>query len=362
MATPKIDVFVTSIQSNAQLRGRHERTQRALTSVRVPFTTHDVASDEEAKKYWKRKNQGSNELPCVLVDGERVGSIEQLDEAVEFGELRQFLRLDKPAAAPPASTNSTTPNPSTSSTTAASLDSILDEFSDLNLTPAELASLEAELASSEHYSSPGYHPSSSDFSHTFTPTAPLSFGPGKNTVSVSGKGKDRVEVVRASGAGRIADTEPVELDLEGLGLSEEEARKIAKELGLLDDDVVFGAKGEDRPAPPSKVEEEPMAHVEVPREAEVEKEELTPSEISTVQADVAETGSKLNVQPISQLEKDAAKHPLKELPEPPKRPVSSGPKEKVKKEASKATQKETEMPEYGEMYEKVAAAIQDGAL
>lgn len=32
-----------------------------------------VASDEEAKAHWKRVNGGSNELPCVLVDGERVG-------------------------------------------------------------------------------------------------------------------------------------------------------------------------------------------------------------------------------------------------------------------------------------------------
>lgn len=40
-----------------------------------------VAGDEEAKKLWKRKNGGKNELPFVLVDGEPVGSIEDMDEA-----------------------------------------------------------------------------------------------------------------------------------------------------------------------------------------------------------------------------------------------------------------------------------------
>ena len=64
--------------------------------------------DDEAKALWKRKNGGSTELPMILVDNERawarldyaheaaVGTIEQLEEAVEFRELQQFLRLDKP--------------------------------------------------------------------------------------------------------------------------------------------------------------------------------------------------------------------------------------------------------------------------
>jgi len=69
---PSIDVYVTTILSNPGIRGRHERVIRYLTSARVPYQTHDVASDEQAKLYWKRKDS-TNELPCVLVDGERVG-------------------------------------------------------------------------------------------------------------------------------------------------------------------------------------------------------------------------------------------------------------------------------------------------
>jgi hypothetical protein len=62
---PSIDVYVTTILSNPGIRGRHERVIRYLTSARVPYQTHDVASDEQAKLYWKRKDS-TNELPCVL--------------------------------------------------------------------------------------------------------------------------------------------------------------------------------------------------------------------------------------------------------------------------------------------------------
>lgn len=69
---PTIDVYVTTILTNPGIRGRHERVARYLTSARVPYATHDVASDEQAKLFWKRKDS-TNELPCILVDGERVG-------------------------------------------------------------------------------------------------------------------------------------------------------------------------------------------------------------------------------------------------------------------------------------------------
>jgi glutaredoxin len=40
-----------------------------------------VAGDENAKSLWKRKNGGKNELPFILVDGEPVGNIDDMDEA-----------------------------------------------------------------------------------------------------------------------------------------------------------------------------------------------------------------------------------------------------------------------------------------
>ncbi|GAA6011854.1 hypothetical protein JCM10207_004267 [Rhodosporidiobolus poonsookiae] len=187
---PTIDVFVTSILSNPAIRGRHERVRRALMSARVTYAEHDVAGDEAAKSLWKRKNGGKNELPFLLVDGEPVGSIEDLDEAVEFGELRQFLRLDAPASAPeasaPTSAPAAAPAPTADSASPPSSRPIptLDDFADLDLTEQELAALAREIAAGDSFSSglgsSSTHPGQAyDFSSTqrfdpvFAPTAPL---------------------------------------------------------------------------------------------------------------------------------------------------------------------------------------------
>ncbi|GAA6028817.1 hypothetical protein JCM8097_007409 [Rhodosporidiobolus ruineniae] len=198
---PTIDVFVTSILSNPAIRGRHERVKRAMTAARVAYAEHDVASDEQAKSLWKRKNGGKNELPFLLVDGECPGSIEDLDEAVEFGELRQFLRLDTPSEPPPpaapAPTSATSaPLSASSSSNGAAPPSsssssdrkpTLDDFADLNLSPDELAELQREISQGETFSSglgglSSHDPSRSGFDFStatrrfepvFAPTAPL---------------------------------------------------------------------------------------------------------------------------------------------------------------------------------------------
>lgn len=43
LTMPQIDVFVTSIKSTPALRTRHDRIERALLSLRVPFNNHDVS-------------------------------------------------------------------------------------------------------------------------------------------------------------------------------------------------------------------------------------------------------------------------------------------------------------------------------
>ncbi|SGZ21118.1 BQ5605_C021g09335 [Microbotryum silenes-dioicae] len=164
---PVIDVYVTSILSSAQLRTKHDRVQRILVSARVPFSTHDVASSEEAKLKWKRRNRNNNELPCIIVDGQPVGTIEQLDEAVEFGELRQFLRLDEHTSS--TTTEGTPPPPPPSSEKPNSLKATVDDFASLSLTETELAQLSQELSSNQTFSLPEAEPPSltSRSSHGF---------------------------------------------------------------------------------------------------------------------------------------------------------------------------------------------------
>lgn len=91
---PPIQVFLTSIASAPALRQRQEHLLRILQVKKIPFTSYDLASDEDAKKVWRRKAPASNSsLPGILIGGEFAGTYEQFDEAVEFGELDQFFKL-----------------------------------------------------------------------------------------------------------------------------------------------------------------------------------------------------------------------------------------------------------------------------
>ncbi|KAG9125145.1 hypothetical protein FRC07_008783 [Ceratobasidium sp. 392] len=91
---PPIQVFLTSIASAPALRQRQEHLLRILQVKKIPFTSYDLASDEEAKKLWRRKAPANNSsLPGILIGGEFAGTYAEFDEAVEFGELDQFFRL-----------------------------------------------------------------------------------------------------------------------------------------------------------------------------------------------------------------------------------------------------------------------------
>ncbi|CCM05184.1 uncharacterized protein FIBRA_07393 [Fibroporia radiculosa] len=77
MAPPPIQLFLTTIISSPTVRQRQEYILRVLQVKKVSFISYDLASDEDAKKLWRRKAPRGYE------------------EAVEFGELEQFLRLNE---------------------------------------------------------------------------------------------------------------------------------------------------------------------------------------------------------------------------------------------------------------------------
>ncbi|GAA6006830.1 uncharacterized protein JCM10292_005466 [Rhodotorula paludigena] len=292
--TPAIDVFVTSILSNPAIRGRHERVRRGLTSVRVPYSEHDVAGDEAAKSLWKRKSGNKNELPFLLVDGEPVGNIEEFDEAVEFGELRQFLRLDSdpipppPTAPPPdltasaASSHRPSPASSTHSEAGSPRQAVpsLDDFASLNLSPAELAELAREIQSGETFSSglgslspwtgPNVATSASgapqgyDFGTTatrriepaFSPTAPLRL----EKVNFTRPLPDRPL------ASDVARDELAGIDLDAEGLNEDALEKLVREMEAEEEERrrLRNAQGDGSRGvePPPLPEKEPDQHEE----------------------------------------------------------------------------------------------------
>lgn len=55
MPSPPIQVFLTTIASQPALRQRQEYVLRILQVKKIAFTSYDLASDEDAKKLWRRK-------------------------------------------------------------------------------------------------------------------------------------------------------------------------------------------------------------------------------------------------------------------------------------------------------------------
>ncbi|EIM92145.1 uncharacterized protein STEHIDRAFT_151488 [Stereum hirsutum FP-91666 SS1] len=95
--SPPIQLFLTTIASQPALRQRQEYLLRILQAKKIPFKSYDLASDEEAKKLWKRKApRDKQQLPGILVGNRFPGTFNDFEEAVEYDELTQFLRLKDP--------------------------------------------------------------------------------------------------------------------------------------------------------------------------------------------------------------------------------------------------------------------------
>jgi len=89
---PKLEIFITSYISNPKIRSGHEFIHRAFPKSKYPdLIWYDVASDDSVKALWKQRNEGNPELPMVCVDGKRLASLAQVEEAVEFGEIQELI-------------------------------------------------------------------------------------------------------------------------------------------------------------------------------------------------------------------------------------------------------------------------------
>ncbi|PSS37587.1 hypothetical protein PHLCEN_2v603 [Hermanssonia centrifuga] len=96
MAPPPIQLFLTTIASQPALRQRQEYLLRILQVKKIPFTSYDLASDEDAKRLWKRKAPSDKQqLPGILIGGKFPGGFNEFEEAVEFDELDIFLRRNE---------------------------------------------------------------------------------------------------------------------------------------------------------------------------------------------------------------------------------------------------------------------------
>ncbi|KAH9486604.1 hypothetical protein JR316_0000669 [Psilocybe cubensis] len=126
MPSPPITLYMTTIASQPVLRQRQGKAfprpkePRLERAKKIPFNTYDLASDEEAKRLWRRKAPlDKQQLPGILVGGKFPGNADLLrvvsllhrsitkytqspkyqtptlhsEDAVEHDELDIFLRL-----------------------------------------------------------------------------------------------------------------------------------------------------------------------------------------------------------------------------------------------------------------------------
>ncbi|SPO31197.1 uncharacterized protein UTRI_06004_B [Ustilago trichophora] len=189
MTGSTVELFSTSILSNVKVRTRHERFTSVLAIKKIPYVYHDLASDDDAKSRWRRKAKDP-QLPGILVNNEWVGSYDDFEEAVEFGELELFLGVT------PAAAQSTPPAPHPAQSAVSSKDPSLyptlpyasegagrwkepdaDQFiSSLNIKEDELNDADVDALLADIGKLPS-EPSSSSFEKKYVPSTEAAIKP-----------------------------------------------------------------------------------------------------------------------------------------------------------------------------------------
>lgn len=98
-----VTVYYSSVSGNTLWTKHTDRVEFLLSANKIPFQSIDVSTDPEALQYMKRQSQLKNigQLPQVFRDGQFIGGKEELDEANEYGELKQLLGLEAVQIPPP---------------------------------------------------------------------------------------------------------------------------------------------------------------------------------------------------------------------------------------------------------------------
>ncbi|KAF8429001.1 hypothetical protein EV426DRAFT_205142 [Tirmania nivea] len=93
------------------------RLELLLITMKVPFVAVDVATDEKARLLWKRRGNGKR-LPVVVHDGMVLGNFEDMEQANEWGELKQTLGIAPPPRPPSLARSASISSTASVSTTA----------------------------------------------------------------------------------------------------------------------------------------------------------------------------------------------------------------------------------------------------
>lgn len=94
---PEVTVYTSSVAGSVKVKKEISGLLFLLQSAKIPFEEVDVSQDNAdaiAKKEHMIATSGKRTLPQLFVDGTFKCGYEEVVEANEFGELRQFLGFE----------------------------------------------------------------------------------------------------------------------------------------------------------------------------------------------------------------------------------------------------------------------------
>ncbi|KAF1981017.1 hypothetical protein K402DRAFT_467872 [Aulographum hederae CBS 113979] len=146
-------LFTSLTAGSSHIITATSRIETILKANRLPFTYVDTATDESAKKLFQRRARGKK-LPLLVKEGYIIGDLDEIEEANEFGELKEMVGplpppaatsiTTAPAKAPVKSsakpTTSTSASPVSSSTASAPETAKKENQNPISLTMRQLGS------------------------------------------------------------------------------------------------------------------------------------------------------------------------------------------------------------------------------
>ncbi|KAG4303217.1 hypothetical protein PCANB_000605 [Pneumocystis canis] len=86
----KLQLYTSFSSASLFIQTNTSRLQFLLETTQLPFEIVDLATDPVAKQFWYRSSNGRS-LPAVVKRGKILGSIYDIENANEQGQLREIL-------------------------------------------------------------------------------------------------------------------------------------------------------------------------------------------------------------------------------------------------------------------------------
>lgn len=90
----RITFYYSSVSSNLELKKHQQKIEMILDSKKIDYDKVDIAGNEDGKQKMRDIMGDPHGLPPQLTKGNtRLGGFVEFEDAVESGELEEFLKL-----------------------------------------------------------------------------------------------------------------------------------------------------------------------------------------------------------------------------------------------------------------------------